>query len=342
MPGNSRTSANSESAPPESTADPTGKASSTPPGTDDYQGSPRPGESSAPAGPSGSPYSHGIIAGLFAYTAWGFFPVYFRALDALRPAEILGWRIVLAVPLLVVALWWRDGFATTVARLWAIRDRGLVLAATLLIALNWLTFIVAVDRQEVLQASLGYFLVPVINTALGMLFFAERPNRLQRVAVAVAAGGMAVTFLATGTVPILALILAGSFGLYGAVRKRVSVDSLTGLFLETALLAPAALAWIVMFGTDLATVSGATQAWLALAGAMTIVPLGAMVFAARHIELGTLGMLQYITPTLQFGVAVGLYGEPLDLARGLALLTTLAAVVVWTTGLWRRGRASHR
>ena len=280
----------------------------------------------------------GVAFGLFAYLAWGFFPLYFDRLGAVPPADVLAWRIVLCSAALALALLVRPGFGPTLARVRAVRRWGLVVAAALVIAINWLVFIHAIAVGEVLQSSLGYFLVPIVNTALGALVFAERPNRWKLASLGVAAIGMAASFALAGAVPGHALALAASFGIYGALRKRMDADATTGLLLETLLLAPFALGWILWAAVPLGALPAQTRHWLMLSGILTLLPLLAMGLAARRIELGTLGLLQYVTPVMHFALAVLVFGEALDAPRAVAFATTVLAVTLWLVGAFAASR----
>ena len=286
--------------------------------------------------PGGPPPSAGraigFAAAAFAFVVWGFFPIYFKRLDELSSLEILAWRIVCSFAVIAPALLIRPGPRALVRRLATLRRRWPIVAATALISVNWLVFILAVTDGRVIEAGLGYFLVPLVNSGLGILFFGERPNRWRIGALAVAAAGMALAFLVAGTLPFVSLTLAATFGLYGAVRKASELDSATGLLLETALLVPLAGIYLLVAGTSPATLDGATLGWLLASGVLTLAPLFAVVVAARRLEMGTVGVFQYITPTMQLGFAVWLYGEHFDAARTVALASTLVAVMLWLAG----------
>ena len=283
----------------------------------------------------------GVTAGLLAYATWGFFPIYFKQLGALPPIDILCWRIVFAFVTLLVGMLVAQGLSTVWQRIRSVEQWSYVLAATVLISVNWFVFVYAISVDQILQGSLGYFLVPLVNSALGVLVFGERPNRLKQLAIAIAGIGMVLTFLVAQVVPVLALLLALSFGLYGMVRKRTSVDNATGLLLETALLAPLAAGFLWLYGLPIASLpTDAARYWLYASGILTLAPLLCMVYAARRIEFGTLGFLQYLTPMMQFMVAIGIYGEQIDLARGMAFMTTLLAIGVWIAGSHQEARSA--
>lgn len=278
----------------------------------------------------------GVIVGGVAYTLWGLFPIYFKQLGEVAALDVLAWRIVLCAGLLLAAviLWKGAGALWQTVR--SCRDWPMVLAATLVISINWLTFIFAVYDGEVLQSSLGYFLVPLVNSLLGMIVFGEKPNRWKRASLIVAAVGLSVSFAIVGVVPWYALVLALSFGLYGMLRKRMSLDSTTGLLLETLILSPLALGWLFFAGGAIDQLPIVTRNWLMLSGLITLIPLVLMVFAVKRIELGTLGILQYIAPLMHFVIAIGLYGETLNSALAAAFVTTLIAIACWLVGV-RRG-----
>jgi len=274
----------------------------------------------------------GVLSGIAAYTLWGFFPLYFHQLQRVDAFDVLAWRIVLSCALLGGAmLLWR-GVARLKAAIWPLRQWPLVLAAAAVISINWLVFIVAIAEGEVLQSSLGYFLVPLVNSLLGILVFGERPNRWKIASFVLAALGMLASFAVAGVLPGYALTLAASFGIYGMLRKRMALDSTTGLLLETVLLAPVAFGWLLVAGQPVAQHALDTRVWLMLSGIVTLVPLLLMGFAAQRIELGTLGVLQYIAPVMHFLLALAVFGEALDTARSIAFATTIVAVALWLTG----------
>ncbi len=283
----------------------------------------------------------GVLAGIVAYTAWGLFPIYFKQLGEVAALDVLAWRIVLSAALLFVVMCLRAGLVRLWQQLKACSDWPLVFAATVVISINWLTFIMAVAAGEVLQSSLGYFLVPLVNSLLGMLVFRERPNRWKQSSLWVAAVGLSTTFIIAGVVPWYALVMALSFGLYGMLRKRMSLDSTAGLLVETSLLTPLAIGWLLIAGTALGDHAPAVGGWLMLSGVITSIPLLLMGFAVRRIELGTLGVLQYIAPIMHFVVAVWVYDERMSPALVAAFLTTVLAIICWMIGTFYRASASN-
>ncbi len=278
---------------------------------------------------------NGLILGVGTYTIWGLLPLYLRLLQDVPALQVLAHRVVWSLLLLAVIV-----FATR--RLGAIRAaaRGrtlaMLMASATLIAVNWLVYIWSIQNGHVLEASLGYFIIPLVNVALGMAVLGERITRVQAVAVGIAALGVAV--LAIGGLAVgganggggavwIPLILAASFASYGLIRKVVAIDALGGLTVETALLLVPALVQIVtaqVGGTGALGQSRGLDLLLVLAGVVTAVPLLMFAAAARRLRYSTLGLLQYIAPTLQFLEAVLIFHEPL---RPIHLATF---ALIWT------------
>jgi len=282
----------------------------------------------------------GVLLGLAAYTLWGAFPVFFKALAGAAPLEIVCHRIFWSAVFLclLVALRRRLGeIGATLA------DRAMLLTlcgSTLLIAGNWLVFIYAVQIGEVLQSSLGYFITPLLSVLLGFLFLGERLSRWQQLSVLLALIGVLSLTVQYGRPPWIALFLAGSFGLYGLLRKIARIDALIGLTVETLLLAPLALGGIVWFvaGGQAGFLNGTPRLdlLLPLSGVVTAIPLLCFIGAARRLRLATTGFLQYITPSLHFLLAVGLYHEPFSRAHLLSFLFIWAGLAVYSgEALWR-------
>lgn len=193
-------------------------------------------------------------------------------------------------------------------------------------------FVYAIETDQVLQSSMGYFLVPIISVGLGVLVFHERPNQLKLIAVAIAILGMLLTFYVAGQMPWIAIVLGVTFGVYGMFRKKARFDAAIGLWMETVLLLPIAIAYIILVSEPLDALTVTSRSWLYLIGVVSSVPLVAMLFAARNIELSALGFYQYITPCMHLVLAIIVYKETLDLVRVMALATTLLAVFFWLIG----------
>ena len=255
----------------------------------------------------------GLCYGLSAYAIWGFIPLYFRAVAEVPPWIILCHRILWSALFIGLVVTVRGEWR----RIWPVlrcrRNVLLLAAGAILIALNWLLFIYAVSSHQLLQASLGYFVNPLLSVALGMLFLRERLRGWQWLAVLIAALGVANLATRGSGFPWLAMSLAASFGFYGLVRKAVDVNSLHGLLVETAVLCP--LAGVMLFILPSAKVATATLGVLSLSGIVTAIPLLFFGAALRRLTLSTLGFLQYLGPTLQFFVALCLFSEPLDRAK---------------------------
>ncbi|NML07745.1 EamA family transporter RarD [Sphingomonas sp. G-3-2-10] len=268
----------------------------------------------------------GLALGIGAYTFWGILPLYLWLLKSVPAEQVLAQRVLWSVALLaVVILLLRRGRAVLAAA----RGRTLLLliGSATMIALNWLIYIWAVQHSHVLEASLGYFINPLVNVALGMMVLGERLRRVQGVAIGIAAAGVTVMAVSDGGAIWIALSLAVTFGLYGLLRKVVAIDALGGLAIETLLLAPFAIALLVYAnhsGTNVWGTSLRLDLLLALAGVVTAAPLLMFAAAARRMPLSTIGLLQYIAPTIQFVLAILVFGEPL---RNVHLLTF---ALIWT------------
>jgi len=279
----------------------------------------------------------GLIYGTLAYGLWGLFPLFFKQLQHVASLQVVLHRMVwsLAFVLLVLAVLRRWHWLRDVGQ----RPRLLATfaASSALLASNWLTYIWAVNNGHVLDASLGYFILPLVNVALGFFFLRERPRPVQWLAFGIAAAGVLWLALLTGHVPWIALVLALSFGLYGLIRKLAPLGALEGMSLETLLLAPlaaAALLWGAHSGALPAT--NATTTWLlVLSGPVTAIPLLLFSAGARRIPLSTMGVLQYITPTILLFLGTLLYGEPFSGPRmaGFALIWT--ALLLYSADGWR-------
>ena len=283
----------------------------------------------------------GFAAALAAYVTWGLFPLYFKAIKAVPPLEILAHRVVWSMALLAVIVTrqrrWRElGAVFTGGRL-----RVYVLSTTLISA-NWLLYIWAVNTGHVLEASLGYFVNPLVNVLLGVLFLRERLSRGQGLAVGLAGIGVLALAVRLGTFPWLSIALAATFGFYGLVRKKAGIDAIVGLLVETALLAPLALIFlgaVAARGQGAFVASGArTTILLASAGVVTAVPLIWFAVGMRALRLSTMGLIQYITPTGQFLLAVALYRERFTSAHALAFGCIWASLALYTYDVLRSSR----
>ncbi|AIU90067.1 EamA family transporter RarD [Pectobacterium odoriferum] len=255
----------------------------------------------------------GIFFALGAYFIWGIAPVYFKLLEHVPPNEILTHRIIWSFFFMLILL--------TIGRKWrqvslACRNvkHLLLLALTaVLIGGNWLLYIWAVNNHHMLEASLGYFINPLVNVMLGMIFLGERFRRLQWLAVLLAVTGVLVQLWTFGSLPIIALGLAFSFALYGLLRKKIGIDGQTGMLIETLWLLPVAVIYL-FFIADTPSSHLTANPWslnllLLSAGIVTTVPLLFFTSAAMRLRLSTLGFFQYLGPTIMFMLAVVFYGE---------------------------------
>jgi len=276
----------------------------------------------------------GFIYGLVAYFIWGFFPLYFKQLKHLNPLEVVSHRIIWSLLFLALLLIGR-GEVTVIRRVFSDRRALLYLLTTsLLISTNWLVFIYAVGKGEVLQSSLGYFMTPLVNVLLGVVILRERLRLWQVVSLAFAVTGVAVQLLLVGKLPLIALVLAVTFGLYGLLRKIAPVEALSGLAVETSMLALPALGYLLFTGST----SGGhfigrlpqDLALLPLAGVLTAVPLILFAAAARRLRLTTIGFLQYLTPTLHFLQAVFIYQELFDTAHLISFCCIWCGLVIYS------------
>ena len=286
--------------------------------------------------------SRGWLSALSAYLAWGLFPIYFKALTGIPALEVLAHRVVWSVVLLVpVVLVLRRGPTVWAAlRAWG---RLAALASASLIAVNWLVYIWAVQAGRVVEASLGYFVNPLVSVLLGVVFLGERLRRVQVMAVALAGAGVLWLVVHLGVIPWLPLSLAFSFGLYGLVRKRAAMDPVGGLLAETALLVPAALIFLAWRGVTGAGAFGhgaGPSLLLAAAGPITTVPLVLFADGVRRLPLSTVGLLQYLTPTLQFLLGVLVYREVFTQTHAVAFGCIWLALALYTWDSLRR--ASER
>ncbi len=290
----------------------------------------------------------GTVAGVAAYALWGSFPLVFHQLVEVSPLEVLAHRVVWSFGFVAGLLAWRRDHRWLAILRHPSADRTRLAGAAVLISINWLLYVWAVSEANVVEAALGYYVNPLITVALGVVVLGEHLRRLQVAAVVCAAVAVVVLTVAYGRVPWIALTLACSFAGYGYLKKSIPVTAATSLAVETAVLAPFALVGAVVAevrGTAAFGHGGAGQTALLVAlGVITAVPLLLFATAARRIPLSLLGLLQYLTPTLQLVVAVLVLGEDFPPERfvGFALvwlaLTLLAVDAVRAGGLARRTR----
>ena len=284
----------------------------------------------------------GVLYTLSAYVLWGLFPFYFHALNDIGALEILAHRIVwsLVFVALILIVLKRGAWIRDVLR----RPKTLLIftATSALIACNWGTYVYAIVSGRTLEASLGYFVNPLMSVALGAFFLRERLRRAQLAAVALAACGVLWITWQTGTAPLLGLAMAGSFAVYGLLRKIAPLGSLEGMALESSMLFPAAalyLGWLCGSGTLVfAEASPSLRGLLMLAGPITTIPLLLFASGVRMISYSTVGIIQYVSPTIVFFIGLFIFGEPvsLDLFIGFVLIWTAVAVFAGESLLFAR------
>lgn len=268
----------------------------------------------------------GLGYGLAAYVTWGILPLYFKLLREVPALQTLAHRIVWATVLLAAVITWRRSWRSGYDDL---RRAGAwrFIPTTLLLSCNWLVYIWSVNSGRVLEASLGYFVTPLVNVGLGVWVLHERLSRAAGIAVAIAAVGVAVLVFGTGTLPWIPFALAGSFGTYGLLRKRIAVAPVPALLVETALMVPLAAGYLLWLPAEAAAfgVTPWIDGLLLASGAVTAFPLIWFGHAARRVQLATLGALQYLSPSMSFVMAVTLFGEPFGLWHAIAF------ALIWTS-----------
>ncbi|NMM26969.1 MAG: EamA family transporter RarD [Glaciimonas sp.] len=289
----------------------------------------------------------GMFFAATAYVLWGLFPLYFKLLQSIPAQQILMHRIIWSLAFVLAVLAWRRQWQWLYK---VVRQPRVLLGfgvSALLLSSNWLIYIWAVNSGRVVDASLGYFITPLVNVLLGYLLLKERLRPLQWAAIALAAAGVAWLTWQSGQLPWIGLMLAATFGTYGLLRKTAALGPLEGLTLETLLLVPLALAYLALLSLqDQNAFHGAPAAtrWLlAAAGPITAIPLLLFAAGARQIPLSTLGFLQYLAPTLQLLIGVWLYHEPFSGARLIGFATIWTALSIYSAeGLWQAHRGRQR
>jgi chloramphenicol-sensitive protein RarD len=283
----------------------------------------------------------GIVAGIIAYLAWGLVPVFFKQIAEVPALEIIAHRVVWAMLLMTALIAFGRGFADAwrVARI--PKQLARIAFASALVISNWLTFVWGVNNGHILETSLGYFILPLLNVAVGVMVLKERLRPLQWTAVLLAAIGVAIEAVRAGGLPWIALVLAGTFCIYGLLRKQLPLDAASGLFLETACMTPLALGWLGWLWASGQSHFGVGHGLLPrdllliATGAVTAIPLLLFAVAARRLPLSMMGFLQYIAPSIAFLIAVLVYHEALDLTRTLAFACIWLGLAVYSADLVR-------
>jgi chloramphenicol-sensitive protein RarD len=290
------------------------------------------------------PRAAGLGYGLLAYAMWGLSPIFWKALARIPSLEIVAHRTVWGLATFAGLAFWRGQGGAIRAALRDPRILRTVLLTSVMLSSNWLIFIYATISGRVVEASLGYFINPLMNVVLGMLLLGERLRRVQWLAVALAAVGVLVLALRTTGVPWIPLVLATTFALYGYLRKTVAVDALPGSTLETLCVAPLGLGYLVWLGSrgQFGQVDASTQLLLVATGAVTALPLLWFTHAARRLTLTSLGFLQYFSPTIQLLLAVLVYGESFSPAHQQSFGFIWAGLLVFSLDSWRQAHGRRQ
>lgn len=284
----------------------------------------------------------GLWAGIAAYSMWGFFPIYFKATAEVSALEILAHRVLWSVPFGLILILFRGQIPALITALKHKKTMMWLALSSFMIAVNWGVYIWAIQIDQVFQASLGYYINPLILVIMGVIFFGERLNRMQGIAIALATIAVMILIIYGGVIPWISLTVAVTFGFYGVIRKQVDVGAMNGLLIETLWLLGPSVAYLYYLhshgGLVFFSGSGSLQILLLLAGPLTVLPLLAFATAARRIPLSVLGILQYIAPTLQF--LCGIYfGEAFTLAHAICFALIWIAVGLFSWAALRKGRA---
>lgn len=287
----------------------------------------------------------GVAAMIGTCTVWGMAPIYFKLLEHIPPLEVLAHRTLWSLIFFAAVLAAQRRLATLRGAFGSARGAAIVGVAAMFISINWFLFISAVQWGRITEASLGYFLLPLVSVVLGVAIFRETLDRVQGFAVALAVVALALLTWGLGVAPWIAVMMAMSFGLYGMVKKTVPTGPVVSVTAEVMVLSPFALAWLWFvhrggggyFGHDLSD-----SLLLALSGPLTAAPLILFSYAARRLRLATLGLMQYLNPTLQFLIATLIYQEAFTPWHAAAFTLIWLALVIYSLALWRQERALRR
>ncbi|WP_338769220.1 EamA family transporter RarD [Massilia sp. METH4] len=291
-------------------------------------------------------HSAGVLNATSAFLLWGLFPLYFHAIGEVPPVEILAHRMVWSLLFLCIVLTWRQQWKWLPAVLRQPKTVATFAASALLLSANWFIYIWAVNNGHVIDASLGYFITPLLNVLLGLFVLKERLRAGQWLAIGVAATGVAWLTWQAGALPWIALLLAATFGAYGLLRKTATLAALEGLSFETLLLFPLAggyVLWLTVHGanTFVNTPNDVTRALLVAAGPITAIPLLLFAAGARKIPLSVLGMLQYIAPTIQMILGLLVFHETFSKARLAGFIVIWSALALYMAeGFWMSRRTA--
>jgi chloramphenicol-sensitive protein RarD len=277
---------------------------------------------------------NGAFSAISAYVLWGFAPLYFKLLTDIAAGEILMHRVIWSSVILLVMIIAMRKWSQLVA---VLKQPKLIFHLSLsasFLAVNWFLFIWAVNNDHLLDASLGYYINPLFNVVLGMLFFQERLRRNQLIAVALAFIGVLIQLAALGTLPLISIVLAATFGIYGLIRKKLAVNSFVGLFIESLLMLPlAVIYWCYFVNSSTSNMmlnSSNLNVILIMAGIVTTAPLLFFTAAAKRLTLSTLGFFQYLGPSIMFILATFYYQETLQTAELMTFICIWAALVIYS------------
>jgi len=278
--------------------------------------------------------ARGGLAAAASFLFWGIAPLYWKQMQSVSAFELIAQRIVWSLLFLLGVIAWQKSFASLRLAFTEARTFVNALLSGVFLAINWTTFVWAVNAGHLIETSLGYFLTPLCNVALGFAFLHERLRALQWLAIALAAAGVGLLLFYAGHVPWIALSIAGSWSLYGVLKKKSSLGSITGLTLETIVLCPFAVAlllWNLHTG-DIAFAQGDARldAFVLGLGVITAIPLLLFAYGAKRLRLATLGLLQYIAPSMQFLLGLLVYNEPFDAVRLHACILIWCGLVIYT------------
>lgn len=285
----------------------------------------------------------GVAAMVAACVVWGLSPIFYKLLDHVPAPEVLAYRTLWSLAFFALVLAVQGRLRRLAEALSGPRQAGLILAAGLFIGTNWFGFIWSVQNGRALEASLGYYIFPLVAVFLGRVVFGEALSRAQWTAVALAGTAVAVLTAGLGVPPWIALTLAFTFGMYGILKKRLGVGPVVSVTAEVLLLSPIAISWIWFAGTGAGGGNDpGTHLLLALSGPLTGMPLVLFSYAARRIRLSSIGLVQYLNPTLQFGVATVIFLEPFTLWHAIAFPVIWGALALYSGASLVQDRASRR
>ncbi len=288
----------------------------------------------------------GQLYAIIAFLFWGLTPIYYKQISTVEPLEILAHRVIWSVVVLLILLQITNQFSYLKEIFKSFKKMKYLMFASILISINWLVFIWAIANNKIVEASLGYFINPLVNVALGYIFFDERMTKYQNIAIGIAFCAVIYEFATLGTLPIVSLLLAFSFGFYGLIRKKVKISSVPGLFVETIVLTPFALVYI-MYLVDLNQSAfiledSYTTSMLCLAGVVTVLPLLLFNGAATRMKLTTLGFFQYIGPTVSFLLGMFLYDEQMNINKLISFIFIWLSLVIFSVDSIKKRKKKQR